>query len=448
MVFMDNRDYELIIVGGGITGAAVLYAVSAYTNVSKVLLIEKYEDIATLNSNSKSNSQTLHFGDVETNYSLKKAEEARGEARRVLRYMSLLDKNERERTIRACQKMVLGVGDEESEALERTYHSGIRRLFPGLQILYRDGLERVEPNTVKGRDKDESVTALLSDSGYMVDFERLARSFVSKALDNKRRGKEVALMFNTRVVKLEEKHGVYRLTTTKGEFRAKFVVFATGSYSLLFAKMLDFEKNLSIISVGGDYFISKKMLRGKVYRVQKGGIPFAAVHADPDIRNEKITRYGPTATIPLKLEKRGSTALDYIRSFNYDIKTLETITKVLGNEDILRILETNFVYGLPVVGKRWFFQNEVRKIIPSIKYEHLYYQRGMGGIRPQIVDENTKSFFVGASKLYDHNAIFNITPSPGASSALESGIEDMKYIARALDLRINASKFDRELGLD
>ncbi len=442
---MESRDYDLIIVGGGITGAAVLYAVSAYTNISRVLLIEKYEDIATLNSNSRSNSQTLHFGDVETNYTLKKATEAKMEANRVLRYIHLLEKGEQARIISKCQKMVLGVGDEEVESLEKTYYSGIKRIFPGLKKVEREGLSGIEPNTVRGRPAEERIVALVSDSGYMVDFERLARSFVSRALRNKKA--RINLMFNTAVKSLREVRKEYVLTTTKGEFRTKFVVFATGSYSLLFAKMLDFDKNLSIISIGGDYFISKRMLNGKVYRVQKGGVPFAAVHADPDIRNPDITRYGPTATMPLRLEKRGSTFFDYLRSFNYDIKTLETLVKVVSNEDIIRILETNFVYGLPLIGKRWFFENEARKIVPTIKYEQLYHERGMGGIRPQIVDENTESFFVGASKLYDNNAIFNITPSPGASSSLESGIEDMKYIARALGLRIDHKKFEAELGI-
>ena len=443
---MDNRDYDLIIVGGGITGAAVLYAVSSYTNISRVLLVEKYEDIATLNSNSRSNSQTLHFGDVETNYTLKKAGEAKREAMRVLRYIKLLGRDEQEHIIKGCQKMVLGVGDEETEILEKTYYSGIKRLFPGLKKAGLDELEKIEPNTVKHRPKDEKVVALVSDSGYMVDFEKLARSFVSRALRNKKAG--IELMFNTTVRSLREVRKGYVLGTTMGELKTRFVVFATGSYSLLFAKMLDFDKNLSVISIGGDYFISKRMLNGKVYRVQKGGVPFAAVHADPDIRNPGITRYGPTATIPLKLENRGSTFFDYLRSFNYDIKTLETLIKVVSNEDIIRILETNFVYGLPVIGKRWFFENEVKKIIPSIKYEQMYHEPGMGGIRPQIVDENTRSFFVGASKLYDKNAIFNITPSPGASSALESGIEDMRYIAHGLGLRIDHKRFEAEMGSD
>jgi len=69
----DNHYYNVIIVGGGISGSALLYTLSKYTDIKSIGLFEKYDDIATLNSNAKSNSQTLHCGDIETNYTLEKA---------------------------------------------------------------------------------------------------------------------------------------------------------------------------------------------------------------------------------------------------------------------------------------------------------------------------------------------------------------------------------------
>ena len=36
-------------------------------------MLEKYEALATLNSKGTSNSQTIHVGDIETNYTLDKA---------------------------------------------------------------------------------------------------------------------------------------------------------------------------------------------------------------------------------------------------------------------------------------------------------------------------------------------------------------------------------------
>ncbi len=439
-----RNNYDLIVVGGGITGSALLYAMAEYTNISSILLLEKYEDLALLNSSPSSNSQTLHFGDVETNYSLKKAKETRYEAEKVLRYCNMLGRRKRELTIRRCQKMVLGVGDDETDALEKTVDSGIGRLFPGLSEANWSRLSKIEPNLVRGRDKEESILALVSDVGYMVNFGELAHSFVGSALKNK--NVHIDILFNTPVRSAVMRRGLYNVSTRKGAFTSRFIVFATGSHSLLFAKSLGCDENLSIIAVGGNYYVSKRMLNGKVYRVQKGGIPFAAVHADPDITNPRITRYGPTVTLPMGLETRRGTFIDYLRSFDYDIKTLDTLFDVLMNKDIRNILMTNGTYGLPLIGKRLFFENEVRKIIPSIRYSDLKFGTGMGGIRPQIVDENIRFFVLGASKAKGRNAIFNITPSPGASSALASGLEDMQFIARELDLKVDLGRCEAELG--
>lgn len=439
-----KNDYDLIIVGGGITGSALLYTLSNYTNISSILLIEKQKDLALLNSNPRSNSQTLHFGDVETNYTKKKAEITKEEAIRIIRYCNTLPKMERNKIIKRCQKIVLGVGDDEIESLEKTYESGIGELFPGLKKAYKDTLSKIEPNIVKGRKRDEKIMALVSDSGYMINFKNLSKSFVNNAIKNKKT--RIDILFNTRVVSVVKRKDEYVLTTNKKKFNCRFAVFATGSYSLLFAKSLGCDKNLSILSVGGNYFVSKRILRGKVYRVQRGGIPFAAIHADPDITNPNITRFGPTVTMPLKLERVGNTFIDYLRSFDYDIETLNTIFDVLMNKDIRKIIMTNGIYGLPVIGKRFFFENEAKKIVPSIRYRDLWYGKGMGGIRPQVIDENKRFFALGASKAMGNNVIFNITPSPGASSALGSALEDIKYVSKGLDVKIFANKYERVLG--
>lgn len=439
-----QKDYDIIIVGGGITGSALLYTLSNYTNISSILLIEKRKGLALLNSNPKSNSQTLHFGDVETNYTYKKAKTTKEEAMRIIRYCNTLPTGEKNAIIKRCQKMVLGVGETEIEELEKTYESGIGKLFPGLKKVHEDTLTKIEPNVVRGRQKDERIMALVSDSGYMVDFRNLSKSFVKSAVKNKKA--KIDILFDTRASSTVKRKDGYILITNKGKFNCRFIVFATGSYSLLFAKALGCDKNLSIISVGGNYFVSKRILNGKVYRVQRGGIPFAAIHADPDITNPDITRFGPTVTMPLELERVGNTFIDYLRSFDYDIETIDTIFDVLMDKDIRKIIMTNGVYGLPIIGKRFFFKNEVRKIVPSIKYENLWYGKGMGGIRPQVIDENKRFFALGASKAKGNNAIFNITPSPGASSALGSALEDIKYISKGLDVNIFANKYEKILG--
>ena len=73
---------------------------------------------------------------------------------------------------------------------------------------------------------------------------------------------------------------------------------------------------------------------------------------------------------------------------------------------------------------RRLFIREVRKIVPSLKLNELQYARGIGGTRPQIVNNTTRKLEMGEAKLAGEKIIFNITPSPGASTCLGNAYSD------------------------
>jgi malate dehydrogenase (quinone) len=83
----EKNVYEVAIIGGGISGTALLYSLSNYTNINRIVLIEKHKEVALLNSHKNSNSQTLHFGDIETNYTLEKAQIVKSAANLVKNYI-------------------------------------------------------------------------------------------------------------------------------------------------------------------------------------------------------------------------------------------------------------------------------------------------------------------------------------------------------------------------
>ena len=84
---MDSITYEVAIIGGGVCGTALLYTLTNYTNIKNIALIEKEADVALVNSFTNSNSQTLHFGDIETNYTLAKAQKVNAGASLVKNYL-------------------------------------------------------------------------------------------------------------------------------------------------------------------------------------------------------------------------------------------------------------------------------------------------------------------------------------------------------------------------
>jgi malate dehydrogenase (quinone) len=114
--------YDVIIVGGGVSGTALLYTLCKYTDVRYIGLIEKYDDLGLVNSASNMNSQTLHFGDIETNYTLEKAKKVKRSADMVMRYLEAEKKENREEKIFIkVPKMVLAVGKEQVETLRERF---------------------------------------------------------------------------------------------------------------------------------------------------------------------------------------------------------------------------------------------------------------------------------------------------------------------------------------
>ena len=64
---------DVLIVGGGVCGTALLHVLARYTNLPHLTLVERYGQLAQVNSRASSNSQTIHCGDIETKYTLDKA---------------------------------------------------------------------------------------------------------------------------------------------------------------------------------------------------------------------------------------------------------------------------------------------------------------------------------------------------------------------------------------
>ena len=179
---LTNTKYDVLIVGGGVVGTAVLYTLSKYTDIKNVCLIEKYSDFGLVNSASYNNSQTLHFGDIETNYSIEKARKVKWMADMVMHYLEAEAVSGRGKNLFArFSKMVLAVGEEQVEGLRNRYKS-FSELFPRLRMIEKEEIGKIEPRILEGRDPGQELLALVTEDGYTVDFKQLCHSFVDNSL--------------------------------------------------------------------------------------------------------------------------------------------------------------------------------------------------------------------------------------------------------------------------
>jgi len=439
-----NPEYDVLIVGGGVVGTALLYTLSKYTDIKNVGLIEKYSDFGLVNSASYNNSQTLHFGDIETNYTIQKAKSVKRMADMVMKYL------ESTKTVRADKKlfskyskMVLAVGSVQVEELKKRYPP-FSELFPNLKMIGRDEIGKIEPRVLEGRDPNQEILALVTEDGYTVDFKRLCHSFVDNAL---MKNPLLGIHMDTKLLKISKSNDKYTILTNKGEFRARVVVIAAGGHSLMIAKSLGYGKNLAVLSMAGSFYTTPKVLNGKVYTIQQPKLPFAAIHGDPEVHSDQVTRFGPTAKPIFQLERYNmSTFTEYWKTFGLGINPILSLLKITFDKVLLSYIFMNFLYDLPVIGKRLFIK-EVRKIVPLLKLDELRYAKGIGGTRPQIVNNTTRKLEMGEAKLEGDKIIFNITPSPGASTCLGNAYSDTPRIIEFLDNKFSFNKeaFEKDL---
>ncbi len=437
---MPAPTYDVVIIGGGISGTALLYVLLEYTDLKRVALLEKYSSIAMVNTHGRNNSQTLHCGDIETNYTLEKAIHVRDTAKMLVNFTNSLVRYEK--FLYRYPKMVLAVGEEECQSLFRRYQT-FRDHFPAMQWLEQDGIEKVEPMVVKGRKERIAAIGIL-DEYTAVDFHQLSNVFVDRA--RQAGGGNIDILTSTRVKSIHKAGDVYKISTNQGDLQSRFVVVSAGGHSLLFAQRMGYGLNYACLPVAGSFYYTPKVLNGKVYTMQNDKLPFAAIHGDPDILVKNKTRFGPTALIlPLLERYNWKTFPEFLQILRLDKNVLQVFYDLLKDGEIRRYLLKNMLFEVPLIRRRLFLR-DARKIIPTLRLEKLVFAHRVGGIRPVMIDKQQKKLHLGEAKIsMGDGIIFNMTPSPGATSCLGNAENDVRIIADYLGCGFDQDKFDQVL---
>ncbi len=274
--------------------------------------------------------------------------------------------------------------------------------------------------------------------------KKLSESFVQQALDTE---KNIQMRYNEEVTKIEKNEdGTFTIISDTTRFRAKSVVVNAGAYSLLFAQSMGYGKEYAILPIGGSFFFTKeKLLNSKVYTMQNPKLPFAAIHADPDITQEWNTRFGPTAFALPKLERYHALHLkDLISALNIDKDVTKVYMGLFRDKTIRRYILKNFIEEIPLVGKEVFVR-DAKKIIPSIRVKDLTFAEGYGGMRPQIIDKKNQELLLGEAKIEEDGLVFNMTPSPGATSSLSIALSDALGVCKVIGANFDMAKHETEI---
>lgn len=235
MEFIKSAD--VVVIGGGIVGTAILRELSKYD--FKCVLVEKEPDVAL--GTTKANSAILHAGFDAPTGSLKAITNVRGN-----KLYHELEK-ELDLDIKWTGSLVAATTDEEMETLQELLQRGRANGVEGLQILSQEEVLEQEPNltTVKG--------ALWAPSAGVCWPFGAAIAFAECAVQN---GAEV--IRDCRVLGFVKEDGkIIGVETSKGTIATKYVVNAAGVYADEIAKLAG-DDTFTITPRKGEYILFDK----------------------------------------------------------------------------------------------------------------------------------------------------------------------------------------------
>ena len=176
--------YDAVIIGAGVIGCAIARELSKYE--LKACVVEREEDVCC--GTSKANSAIVHAGHDAANGSLKARLNVEGNA-----MMGQLSK-ELDFPFKRNGSLVICTEEEGLPGLEALKERGDKNGVPGLEILDKDALLKMEPNL-----SDRVVAALYAPTGGIVCPFNLTIALAENAFTN-----GVEFKMNTEVVDIQE----------------------------------------------------------------------------------------------------------------------------------------------------------------------------------------------------------------------------------------------------
>ncbi|MCH2198904.1 MAG: L-2-hydroxyglutarate oxidase [Flavobacteriales bacterium] len=390
-----ERVFDIIVVGGGIVGAATLYKLQERNPNLSILLLEKEKALA--NHQTGNNSGVIHSG-IYYNPGSNKAINCVKGRRELVKFAQ-------EYNVRhdVCGKIIAAIDEKELPHLEKIMRHGKENDIEDMVRVTAEEVKEIEPFC-------ESIGGIHVGCTGIIDF-RGATEKMAEVAKAKQAKTEVKL--GEEATSFERVGDETIVKTNKDTYRAKYLVFCGGLQADRLAKKDGVKLKEKIVGFRGDYYElteqAKHKVRHLIYPVPNPDFPFLGVHFTRMVNGD--IECGPNAVFTFKREGYGKTDFD-----------LNDTVDALTYGGTWRLFMNNVRFGIDeyrrAFSKKLFLQT-LQRLIPSLTMDDI--EPGRAGVRALLLrqDGDTRDDF--RIEYTDHSIHVLNAPSPAATASLAIG---------------------------
>ena len=390
-----TTSYDIIIVGGGIVGAATFYKMQRRFPHLEILLIEKENRLA--DHQTGHNSGVIHSGIYYKPGSLKAVNCVNGR-RELVEFAKQYNIPHD-----ICGKLIVAADESELGFLEKIYQSGVANGIEGMQRMNPNQIREIEPH-VKGID------AVHVGCTGIIDFRRATEVMCELGVAAQNKSK---VNLGEEVLGFERDGEWTQVKTNKSSYKARYLIVCGGLQADRLAKKDGVDLKEKVVGFRGDYYElaehAKHKVKHLIYPVPNPEFPFLGVHFTR--MTDGSIECGPNAVFTFKREGYGKT----------DFSLRDTLD-ALSYIGTWRLFMGNMKYGLDEYRRAFskkLFLKTLQRLIPDLTMDDIV--PGRAGVRALLLREDGDTRDDFRIEYTDHSIHVLNAPSPAATASLAIG---------------------------